>query len=235
MGKFTLTGLAWAPRRHPGGRRRHLARQFYAVRSRVYRSGRENSAAPRKPLRAKSVTYVLGTICYLCLRSGQARVWLPIHDSNSMQTHPFIIARHSRVCTRAVRSWFSPAKQTSPQRADLLRKVRHEMYGLKSALTAGWPLFFGSPRPTQIRTLEWNFSWSNFLHGVNQDRIFGDAFVRKGISSSDRSGLKHAQFSGEPSSNLRCVSWLPKQYIETENRRPTDEPISMTPILPRWF
>ncbi len=33
--------------------------------------GGKNSAAPRKPLRAKSVTYVLGTICYLCVRSGQ--------------------------------------------------------------------------------------------------------------------------------------------------------------------
>ncbi|MFN7992420.1 MAG: integrase core domain-containing protein [Bryobacteraceae bacterium] len=33
----------------------------------------KNTAAPRKPLRAKSVTHVLGTICYLCLRIGHRR------------------------------------------------------------------------------------------------------------------------------------------------------------------
>ncbi len=30
-----------------------------------------DSGIPRRPLRAKSVTCVLGTICYLCVRSGQ--------------------------------------------------------------------------------------------------------------------------------------------------------------------
>jgi len=49
---------------------RNLARQLYELRSRVYRSGGKNSAAPRQPLRAKSVTHVLGTICHLCVRSG---------------------------------------------------------------------------------------------------------------------------------------------------------------------
>ena len=34
----------------------------------------KNFAAPRKPLRAKSVTYVLGTNCYPCVRSGQVSV-----------------------------------------------------------------------------------------------------------------------------------------------------------------
>src|SRR5215472_4492030 len=33
--------------------------------------GAENSAAPRKPLRDESVTYVSGTFCYLCLKAGQ--------------------------------------------------------------------------------------------------------------------------------------------------------------------
>ena len=28
---------------------------------------------------------------------------------------------------------------------------------------------------------------------------------------------------------------MPKQYIETENRRPTHESVSTSPILPRWF
>ncbi len=34
--------------------------------------GGENSAAPRKSLRAESVTCVSGTFCYLCLRAGQS-------------------------------------------------------------------------------------------------------------------------------------------------------------------
>ena len=28
---------------------------------------------------------------------------------------------------------------------------------------------------------------------------------------------------------------VPKQYIETENRLPTHEPVATSPILPRWF
>ena len=61
-------------RRRQRSRRRHLARQLYGLRSRLYRSGGKNSAAPRQPLRAKSVTYVLGTFCYLCLRAGQEKM-----------------------------------------------------------------------------------------------------------------------------------------------------------------
>src|SRR5579885_991299 len=53
-------------------RPRYLAGQFYGLRSRLYRPGGENFAAPGKPLRPKSVTYVLGTICYPCVRSGQS-------------------------------------------------------------------------------------------------------------------------------------------------------------------
>src|SRR5579864_5369226 len=65
--------FGWTGRRNQGGRRRHLARQLHGLRSRLYRFGGKNSAAPQQSLRAKSVTYVLGTICYLCVRSGQ--VW----------------------------------------------------------------------------------------------------------------------------------------------------------------
>ena len=64
-------------RRHQGSRRRHLARQLHGLRSRLYRSGGENFAAPQQPLRAKSVTYVLGTFCYPCLRVGQFSIWRP--------------------------------------------------------------------------------------------------------------------------------------------------------------
>ena len=42
----------------------------------------EKTLQPRKPFRAKSVTHVLGTICYLCVRSGQALIWRPQGDSN---------------------------------------------------------------------------------------------------------------------------------------------------------
>src|SRR3981189_2159758 len=44
--------------------------QLYGVRSRLHRSGGKNSAASRQPFSPKSVTYVSGTICYLCVRAG---------------------------------------------------------------------------------------------------------------------------------------------------------------------
>ena len=71
-----------AGRRHQGSRRRHLARQLYGLRSGLYRSGGKNSAAPQQSLWAKSVTYVLGTFCYPCLRAGQAEKWSGRWDSN---------------------------------------------------------------------------------------------------------------------------------------------------------
>ena len=63
-------GLCWSGCRCQGSRRRYLAGQLYGVRSRLHRSGGKNSAAPRKPFWPKSVTYVSGTICHLCLRAG---------------------------------------------------------------------------------------------------------------------------------------------------------------------
>ena len=57
--------------RNQGSRRRHLARQLHALRSRLYRLGAENPAAPRQPVRPEVVTYVLGTFRYPCLRAGQ--------------------------------------------------------------------------------------------------------------------------------------------------------------------
>jgi hypothetical protein len=39
-------------------------------------------AAPAQSLRAKSVTYVLGTFCYPCLRGGQLFCWLLGKDLN---------------------------------------------------------------------------------------------------------------------------------------------------------
>ena len=59
-----------------------LAGQLYGLRSRLYRPGGENSAAPRKPLRTKSVTYVLGTFRYPCVRSGHGGGWLRGKDLN---------------------------------------------------------------------------------------------------------------------------------------------------------
>src|SRR5579885_3565363 len=73
--------FGWTSRRGQGSRRRHLARQLHGLRSRLGRSGGENFAAPAQSLRAKSVTYVLGTICYLCVRSGQRGIWLPERDT----------------------------------------------------------------------------------------------------------------------------------------------------------
>ena len=63
--------------RHQGSRRRHLARQLHALRSRLHRPGAENPATPRQPVRPEVVTYVLGTFCYLCLRAGQMNLATP--------------------------------------------------------------------------------------------------------------------------------------------------------------
>src|SRR6185503_10049092 len=41
------------------------------VRSRLLRSGAENLATPRQPVRPEVVTHVLGTFRYPCLRAGQ--------------------------------------------------------------------------------------------------------------------------------------------------------------------
>ena len=46
---------------------------FMQLRSRLYRLGSKNLAAPRQPLRPKVVTHVLGTFRYLSLRSGQGK------------------------------------------------------------------------------------------------------------------------------------------------------------------
>ena len=64
-------------RRRQRSRLRHLARQLHGLRSRLYRFRGENSAAPQQSLRANSVTYVLGTFCYPCLRAGQNQIGSP--------------------------------------------------------------------------------------------------------------------------------------------------------------
>ena len=57
---------------HKGSRRRHLDRQLHALRSRLHRLGAEDLATPGQPVRPEVVTHVLGTVCYLCLRTGHA-------------------------------------------------------------------------------------------------------------------------------------------------------------------
>ena len=55
--------------------------------------------------------------------------------------------------------------------------------------------------------------------------------------------ISHAQAAekgGKPCSwgsalLLECIARLPERYIETENRRLTDVPVSTPPILLRWF
>ena len=46
--------------RHQGGRRRHLARQLHALRSRLLRPRAKNLATPRQPVRHEVGTHVLG-------------------------------------------------------------------------------------------------------------------------------------------------------------------------------
>jgi len=60
----------WTETRYQGSRRRHLAHQLHALRSRLYRSGAENLATHRQPVRHEGVTHLLETRCYPCLRVG---------------------------------------------------------------------------------------------------------------------------------------------------------------------
>ena len=55
---------------------------FMRLRSRLHRSGAENPATPRQPLRAQVVTHVLSTFCYPCVRAGQTSIWRMGRDSN---------------------------------------------------------------------------------------------------------------------------------------------------------
>ena len=50
-----------------------MAGQLYGLRSRLHRPGGKNSAASRQRFWPKSVTYVAGTFCHLCVRSGPWR------------------------------------------------------------------------------------------------------------------------------------------------------------------
>ena len=61
---------------------KEVAGQLYDFRPRLLRSGAENFAANRQPLRPKVVTHVLGTFCYLCVRAGHAYPWRRRRDSN---------------------------------------------------------------------------------------------------------------------------------------------------------
>ena len=49
-------------------RRRLLDRQLHELRSWLHRSGAEDLATPRQPVRPEIVTHVIGTVRYLCLR-----------------------------------------------------------------------------------------------------------------------------------------------------------------------
>jgi hypothetical protein len=73
---------------HQGGRRRHLDRQLHALRSRIHRSGAENLATPRQPVRPEVVTHVLGTFCRPCVRAGQVKYWSEWQDLNLRPPRP---------------------------------------------------------------------------------------------------------------------------------------------------
>src|ERR1700732_1534207 len=79
-------------RRYQGGRRWHLARDFYGLRSWLYRSGGKNPAALKQPFWPESVNYVSGTFCKGSLRTVQKLTWRRGWDSNPrmevLQTSP---------------------------------------------------------------------------------------------------------------------------------------------------
>jgi hypothetical protein len=55
---------------------------FMLLRSGIYRSGAEDLANHRQPVRHEVVTHVLGTFCHPCLRVGQQKTWSGRWDSN---------------------------------------------------------------------------------------------------------------------------------------------------------
>ena len=57
--------------------------------------------------------------------------------------------------------------------------------------------------------------------------------TRKSVGTT--SGSTRARSGLGTTGGVRLPTALPKQYIETENRRPSDEPVSVSIILPRWF
>ena len=58
-----------------GSRRRNLPRQLHELRPRLHRSGAENAANPRQPLRREVGAYLLGAFHHPCLRAGQTVIW----------------------------------------------------------------------------------------------------------------------------------------------------------------
>jgi hypothetical protein len=87
-------------------------------------------------------------------------------------------------------------------------------------------------------------SWNQYAY-VQGDPING--FQHAGHNCLKQNKLKTGHFwrtpesvlgaggSGEASAFLRCIAWMTKRYIETENRRHKYQPVSSLPILPRWF
>src|ERR1700736_1541738 len=64
-------------RRYEGGRRWHLAGDFYGLRSWLYRSGGKNPAALKQPFWPESVNYVSGTFCKGSLRTVHSKSGAP--------------------------------------------------------------------------------------------------------------------------------------------------------------
>jgi hypothetical protein len=53
-------------------------------------------------------------------------------------------------------------------------------------------------------------------------RSLGADFIRRGMASALAGPIR---FSHNPRRILRCIAWLPKQYIETENRPSANDPV----------
>ena len=66
-----------------------------------YRSGAENLATPRQPVRPEVVTHVLGTFCYPCLRAGQCECWRARRGFEP-PTPKFVVCVKSLILLRSV-------------------------------------------------------------------------------------------------------------------------------------
>ena len=72
----------WPCHQHQRSARRHLAGELYESKSGLLRSGDSVAGTKGKSLQPQSVTYVLGTLCYPCVRAGPTLEWRRRRDSN---------------------------------------------------------------------------------------------------------------------------------------------------------
>src|ERR1700730_6978471 len=122
-------------RRYQGGRRWHLAGDFYGLRSWLHRSRGKNPAAPKQPFWPKGVNYVFGPFCKGSVRTEQEIFWRRASESNPRYGFP-----HARLRGE----YFQPLSHLSAVlwfilSERLLLGLRWVMHKMRRVLGRFWP------------------------------------------------------------------------------------------------